>query len=227
MNLLDLLFPPHCLGCRSPGSYLCPHCTNLFSPITSAICPVCGKGSYSGITHPRCRKSYTLDGLISTFPYQGIVKQALMKYKYKLVYSLTQTLHELIITHTDFSPISSRSWLITAVPLHPRRRRWRGFNQAELLTHALAQYTHWPHSPHLLKRTRYTTPQMSLSRSPRLKNLTNAFMVHAPPNPIPYSVLLVDDVWTTGATLSECAKVLKRAGAKTVWAYTLARTLNQ
>jgi ComF family protein len=225
-SLYDLLFPPHCLGCQSLGSYLCPECTNRFHPLKQAICPVCHRGSYQGHTHPSCRGAKTLDGLISTFPYQGIIKTAIMKYKYKLVSQLTQTIHELMITHTDFDPLYSQSWIIIPVPLHSRRLRWRGFNQAELLAQPLASYTGWPYHPHLIKRTRFTAPQMSLSRTPRQKNIIGAFTAQNSPFAPHQPILLIDDVWTTGSTLSECAKVVKQAGTKKVWALTLARTLN-
>lgn len=223
MNLLDFLFPPRCLGCNQFGTYLCPECTNLFKPLSNHICPVCTKGSFLGATHPHCLSATSLDGLISTFPYTGTAKRAILKFKYQFVSSLTKTLSELMTSFTDFTPIQKNSWLIVPVPLHVKRLRWRGFNQAELLAKSLAAYTHWPYAPGLLKRTRHTTPQMSLRRSARLTNLQGAFAANESLVPSRQPLLLVDDVWTTGSTLKECTKVLKQHGATTVWAITLAR----
>lgn len=133
---------------------------------------------------------------------------------------------------TDFTPLEKVTWLVTPVPLHPRRYRWRGFNQAANFAKSLSQVTHWPYHPDLLKRSKHTKPQSLLKGDERRQNLLGAFEFNnntSPPSNNSllknYPILLVDDVWTTGTTLKECAKVLKRNGAEKVWALTLARTI--
>jgi ComF family protein len=108
------------------------------------------------------------------------------------------------------------------VPLHPTRQRERGFNQASLLAQLLSAKLPIPCKP-LLKRIRYTTTQTALDRAERMENLHNAFRLRKNADVRGLHVLLVDDVLTTGSTLSECARVLKRAGALSVHAATAAR----
>jgi len=112
--------------------------------------------------------------------------------------------------------------VIVPVPLHPARQRERGFNQASLLAELLSAHTSVPSKP-LLERIRYTTTQTALDRSERMENLHTAFRLRKNADVRGLRVLLIDDVLTTGSTLSECARVLKRAGATSVHAATAAR----
>ena len=115
--------------------------------------------------------------------------------------------------------------LVCPVPLHPRRQRERGFNQSELLARSLAAHFGAELAPHLLARVRDTAPQIDLPRAERQANVRGAFAVPKPEKAAGKSVLVVDDVFTTGATLRECARVLRRAGASRVLIFTLARPL--
>jgi ComF family protein len=112
--------------------------------------------------------------------------------------------------------------LIVPVPLHPARQRERGFNQASLLAELLARQSSIPLKP-LLERIRYTNTQTALDRSERMENLHNAFRLRKNVDVRGLRVLLVDDVLTTGSTMNECARVLKRAGALSVYGATAAR----
>jgi ComF family protein len=112
--------------------------------------------------------------------------------------------------------------IIVPVPLHPTRERERGFNQASLLAESLSAQISTPSKP-LLERIRYTTTQTALDRAERMENLHNAFRLRKNADVRGLRVLLIDDVLTTGSTLSECARVLKRAGATSVHAATAAR----
>jgi ComF family protein len=112
--------------------------------------------------------------------------------------------------------------LIVPVPLHPAKRRERGFNQAELLAESLTDRVSAPLRP-VLERTRYTTTQTAFDRSERMENLRGAFRLRKNSDVRHLRVLLIDDVLTTGSTLSECARVLKKAGATSVCAATAAR----
>lgn len=116
--------------------------------------------------------------------------------------------------------------VIIPVPLHPARLRAREFNQSLLLADQLSRHLAKPVSATNLVRTAATDPQTSLSRQERLRNLRNAFEIRRPPDLLGKRILLVDDVFTTGATLNECAKSLRKAGAGPVFALTLARTVD-
>jgi ComF family protein len=116
----------------------------------------------------------------------------------------------------------SRFDIIVPVPLHAARQRERGFNQASLLATLLSAQTSIPSRP-VLERIRYTTTQTALDRSERMENLHNAFRLRKNVDVRSLRVLLIDDVLTTGSTLSECARILKRAGALSVHAATAAR----
>jgi ComF family protein len=134
-----------------------------------------------------------------------------------------KTLADLGVVHF---PLESQVYdLIVPVPLHPHRLRWRGFNQSLILARALGSTRHIKVDPFLLERTRPTVPQTQLTASERRTNVRGAFAVVAPERLAKKQVLLVDDVYTSGATVEECAKVLYHAGAVTVDVFTLARAV--
>lgn len=188
------------------------------------ICPICNKRSISGATHGRCRKKLGLDGLTSVFVYRGLVRKLIGKLKYGLVTDLENDLLELMASFGDFGVISNKEWLLVGVPMHTSRIRRRGFNQAELLGESMARYFGWQYNPGVLVRNRRTDAQMGLKKEDRLSNVRGAFSVSGTMKSqiTGKKVLLVDDVWTTGATLRECGKVLMRAGAGGVWGMTFA-----
>jgi len=115
--------------------------------------------------------------------------------------------------------------LVMPVPLHVTRLKERGFNQALLLAHRISETHHIPFSCDNLCRTRPTRPQVELTGAERIRNVAGAFMLRQPEAVVDRNVVLIDDVFTTGATMNECASVLKHAGAKHVTAFTLARAV--
>lgn len=230
MNILDFLFPRKCLGCGRTGSYFCSHCLNFVSQDREEICPVCERPSIGGFTHPRCRTNTSLDGLTSVFTYKGIIKKAITKLKYRFVTDLAEDLIELFLSfcgeNKTFSHLCQKEDLFLApIPLHPAREKWRGFNQAGLLGRMIAENLGIGFAPDLVKRIKNTKPQIQLKEKERKNNIKDAFQI-APNSQfmIPDSqFFLFDDVWTSGATLREAAKTLKKAGGKFVWGLTLAR----
>jgi len=219
--LLDFLFPRRCLGCRQWGKYFCQKCLRNIKLIERQICPVCGRPAIEGKTHPRCQAKYSLNGLISIFAYQGLIKEAIGKLKYKFITDLAEELIGLTSKHMSFP----KSFILIPVPLHPRRQRWRSFNQAELLGRILAEKFNWQVRADILVRYKHTKPQVDLKGKERRKNIRGAFKIN--PNSkflIRNSkFILFDDIWTTGSTLRECGQVLKRAGVREVRGLTLAR----
>lgn len=230
MSLLDWLFPKTCCGCARWGTYFCPKCIkNIIQG--DLVCPNCERLAIGGAVHPLCHKKYGLDGLWSLGRYQGPLKKAVKKLKYRFVRDFTGVLADLILEYwakhppfllEELKKSRGRGWVVVSVPLHPKRQKWRGFNQSAELGKLLAQKLGLQYLE-ALKRVRYTKPQATLKGFERKRNLHNVFDLSSNCSLLSVNCLLIDDVWTTGSTLKECAYVLKRGGAQKVWALTLAR----
>ena len=154
-------------------------------------------------------------------PYHDPLRRAVHAVKYDGKRAAIPALADLLATALVEEPALAPARVIVPVPLHPRRRRQRGFNQAELLARALAAATGRAVRTDLLRKVRHTRPQVGLSAAGRRDNLRDAFVVAAEPLPLE-PLLLVDDVVTTGSTFHECARVLRAAGATAVCALALA-----
>lgn len=228
--LLDLVFPKKCAGCRKVGSYFCPDCIKNIKQ-GDLICPFCTKPAIGGATHPICRRKFGLDGLWSLGMYSYPLKNAIQKLKYKFIEELSSILVDITIDYwINYQPFILEKikkdrgvgWAITSVPLYWIRQNWRGFNQAEALGEALALKLGIPYFD-LLKRTKATKTQARLSALDRKQNVKHAFSLASDKTLATSQLILVDDVWTTGSTLKECCFILKKNGAKVVWALTIAR----
>lgn len=189
---------------------------------------VCNRGSIDGLTHPGCKRKYAIDGAFSAVAYKGIVRRLIYNFKYKPYLSdLTKTLVELfyesIIQQEVFQDILRFSPILTPIPLSKGRLRKRGYNHAKLLADGLSAKLSLPVLD-CLQRIRETKSQFGLKLKDRKENLKNAFAI-IPNNPITQypNVLLVDDILTSGSTLFEAARVLKKNGARKVYGLTLAR----
>lgn len=170
----------------------------------------------------RCKPNSFLDGVVVATQYEDkIIDKAIHFFKYKGIYSLAQPLSFLLVRVLKQVNFWEQDWIIIPVPLHRRRERHRGFNQARLLADYLANSLDLKVVADLLIRKKFTYPQMKLDRADRQKNIKNAFGVNFPI--IGKKVILVDDVMTSGSTLEECAKILKQNGAKEVWGAVVAR----
>jgi ComF family protein len=151
-----------------------------------------------------------------------LITKAVHELKYNFIEEMAAPLGELLAQtlKENLTDEPEKNWVICPVPLHKKRRKWRGFNQAELLAKRLMEFGN---VSNLLERSRYSKPQMELHRDERLKNVCGSFIYSA--DFLPENVLLVDDVATTLSTLNECAGVLKLAGVKTVIGLVLARAV--
>jgi ComF family protein len=158
--------------------------------------------------------------------YEGPLRQAIHQLKYRGKLSLSGPLLDLAITHFEAHFPGTVFDLILPVPLHRERLMQREFNQATLLASGLAAQLQVPVLEHMLVRTRSTRPQVELSRRERRQNVKQAFAVTSPEALQERRVLVVDDVFTTGATLGEIARTLKAAGAKQVDVFALARVVH-
>ena len=236
VNILDLIFPKRCVGCGRIGTYFCPRCISTIKIIETAICPVCEKPGIDGATHPGCKTRYALDGFTSFFRYDGVVRKAIKAIKYRSVFDLAQAFVDLVpsVFFSQLSTMNRQPFILVPIPLHPSRFRERGFNQAEAMGHIVAKRLHVPVVTDILRRVKKSTPQVEMkSKDARLKNMDGVFAVHSNFDKITLKrenvkasklgVILVDDVFTTGATMRAAANVLKRAGAPFVWGVTMAR----
>ena len=179
-----------------------------------------------GLTHPNCKKKYGLDGVMSLFYYNNFLKKVIKAVKYRLASAVWDDFSRLIdpTSTLRFSTYISLSdqCVLTPIPLHTDRLKERGFNQAELICTWLGAYLHTP-TRILISRQLHTHPQAQIhDNAQRHKNVHNAFRLLSKAD-IPTSVILVDDVITTGSTIIEATKVLKEAGVKKVFAITIAR----
>lgn len=183
-----------------------------------------------GMTHPYCRTRYGIDGLTTFFHYKGPVRNFVQQIKYKFVSDMVSTFVSIIpqsrILELTNPPAGGRSndIVIVPVPLHPRRLRHRGFNQAEKISEFLSERTSIPVIKNILKRAKYTKPQVEKkTREERMKHMDGVFVVDKKYIQNIKGVFLVDDVCTTGATLRAAARELKKAGIPWVWGVTMAR----
>jgi ComF family protein len=223
---IDAIFPEFCLFCSREGYILCPPCAGALPLQLFHGCPFCDRVSMNGITCDICKKNTPLAGVFSFGLYsQPRLRELVIALKYHnkrdLAGILGTRIASLLPELVEGLP---KPLILTAVPLHPTRLKERGYNRSELLARALAESLGLPYV-NLLQRTRQTTPQVDIHGvKERLVNVRGAFTVNGQMSHINSRiVLLTDDVVTTGATLSACARVLKLAGTANVYGLTLAR----
>jgi len=249
---LDLIFPIECLGCGHEGVWLCDDCFKNIKLKGHQYCLHCKKENDFGQFCPPCRIIYNLDGVwIAALYDDNLVSQAIKSLKYHFVSGLAGDLSRLMISHVDkmLGPshnlksglASGLNWrefnlakdlpgiilnfsesLLIPVPLSGKRQRWRGFNQAELLARAVSCNYGLALDSKNLVRTKHKKPQAKLDEIHRQENIKDCFNWQGE-NLNKQNIILIDDVVTTGATLNECAKVLKQAGAGEVWGLVVAK----
>lgn len=218
----DYLFPVHCLGCDTEGEWLCAECLKTIDIKGIFRCPICNCITFTGQCCGRCLHHSKLFSAIAITDYgeDMLIGKLIKAIKYAGAYEVVVAIEKLIesflkINSNYFSQIQT----IVPVPLHPRRCAERGFNQAELIAKVLANKLNKP-LINGLTRVRYTPRQVGLSREQRQSNLKEAFTIQ---ESVVGPVLLVDDVYTTGSTMQECAKVLRKNGVKEVSGFAIAR----
>ncbi len=219
----DVLFPPRCAGCGQVGTILCDTCMARFEPIVAPYCVRCGQPIQTGTLCAMCQRGRFryLDIARSAARFQPPLQQIIHDFKYRGNTRLAEPLADYMSRRLRVEAL--RVDAIIPVPLHERRLRERGYNQAALLAHHLGRATAIPVREDILVRVRHTRPQVQLGFRERIENMEDAFAVVDPGQVRGQSFLLIDDVMTSGSTLEACAHALKDAGAKRVLGYTLAR----
>ncbi len=223
MDLLSLLFPKYCLGCKKMGDYICANCFASIKFQDEDKCLVCNKPSIDSKTHPGCVSNYSIDGSSSALVYKSIVKKLVYSFKYEpnltnLRQNMIDLLYEGLIQKESLQTVLQQDCVLVPIPLHAVKMRQRGYNQAKLLAEGLVKYWHIP-IVDCLRRLKTTHSQYQLSRVERLNNLKGAFSINSKhiDKIKDKTILLVDDLITSGATMNEATKVLKHNGAQGVW----------
>lgn len=234
---LRFVLPVDCISCdrplhTDPVSTVCRGCWDRIGPTGGPRCSLCDQpfaaaAATSWTPDHRCQPCLTrppaFDRAWTPFPYLPPLQDAICAFKYRHTYSLAKPLAALLC---GALPADVDGDLLVPVPLHPSRLRAREFNQSLLLADQLGLYLKRPVAANALTRTFATPPQTMLKRRERVANLRHAFAVPTTDAVSGRRILLIDDVYTTGTTLNECAKTLLQAGAASVSALALARTID-
>ncbi len=225
---LSLLYPPRCLVCNTLGaSGLCAGCAGRITPVAAPFCAVCGQTlapDDGGCADCRRRRPAFVRAR-SLGAYDGVLRHAIHQFKYRDRPQLAVPLGHLLAAFArEQAPALNglRFDALLAVPMHSVRERTRGYNQSARLARVVASELCLPLSPHALARIRPTRPQVGLSAEARRTNLRGAFAVRRTELVAGKTLLLIDDVVTSGSSLYECSITLKAAGAAAVYALTLA-----
>lgn len=228
-----LFHPPHCAGCDTPTAtdeHLCPACLADVEKrrLRAPYCAVCSEPFDGAIAGPfacaNCGdRRFRFTAAIATYRSRGLVRDLIHAFKYNGRFELRHPLAAWLAVGLDDSRLQTpRIDALVPVPLHRRRKRERGFNQAQVLADLAGGRASLPVEC-LLRRIRYTTTQTNFDRRQRIENLRGAFDLAPGANVKDRNLVLVDDVFTTGSTADECALVLSQAGAESVRVLTIAR----
>jgi len=240
--LVDWLYPPRCRACGGrihgrDAEYFCSACRPHIQLVSHPLCTVCGRPypDGSGDDHPcamclsrtphfvRARAWACYPGEDSS---GNPLRQVVQKFKYGRKVSLGKPLGRLMARGCEEFLNECRFDAIIPVPLHPKRLRWRGFNQSVLLARQVSRAYGVAMDPFLLCRNKATPPQTELNEEERRRNVRGAFALHPRRSVKGKRLLVVDDVYTSGATVNECSRTLRQAGAKEVYVLTLARAVS-
>lgn len=219
-SALDLVFPIHCTGCGREGGIICRQCVVTLELVRDPCCNICSAPGVQGVCRWCLQYPRGFNSLHSPYRFEGPIRDAIHALKYQGVRAAAETLGRLMSEYLEANPVSAD--VLVPVPLHSRRLRSRGYNQSALLAREIGKLLNLPVRETLLVRVTNARPQVDTqSVEERRNNVADNFRCQA--DATGPSVLLIDDVATTGSTLSECAYVLKGAGASTVEALALAR----
>lgn len=223
--LIDLLFPKHCVSCDKEGSFLCHDCKNKIIKIKTPFCPICNRITKDGKYCSRCKKEAHLNGVIIATHYQSIIKKVIADYKYEGIKGLDNSLSDLLLSAFENTTLFTKQIILIPVPIHRSRFNQRGYNQSELLCKKIVnKIPHASLNSKIIIKNKNTSHQVSLTRKQRLNNVKGSFSIKTKNQDISEKIIiLVDDVYTTGATLNECAKILKPFYPKQIWGLVLAK----
>ena len=217
---IDLVFPIHCSGCGREGGIICEECAGSLPRLNPPYCRKCAAPGIDGMCQWCLQYPRDFESLRAPYLFEGPVRESIHALKYRGVRAAAGTLAGLMSSYLERNPVNAD--VLVPAPLHPHRLRNRGYNQSALLARDIGKRLDLTVREDLLKRVINASPQVEAQRrDERRSNVAGNFACASDATGL--TVLLIDDVATTGSTLSECATVLKEAGASRVYALTLAR----
>ena len=226
-SLLDLIFPKFCIGCNKFSTYLCENCKKNIIYMDYDKCIVCGKENQEGLTHKECLSKTNIDGNFSIFRHNNIIRKIMKNIKYKLATDMLSTLFSLIQKDDlkrqenliNSFHIKNEEIFLQPVPLHQNRFNSRGFNQSLIFAEFFSKTFSIP-IIQSINRVLDTKQQAKMkNRKEREENIKNAFVLLEKPKK---NIIIIDDVLTTGETVSEIARLLKNNGCENVFVFTMA-----
>ena len=226
---LDLVFPRICFACSEriddQDRFLCQKCRKELLPVGDFACPVCG--SFETVNQQDCSlcnsEEIHFDRGFSLIPYNDVVRTLIHELKYNEMTKVADYLVDYSIRHIEARMPFSDVDYVCPVPLHSTKKRERGYNQAALIAKKIAAHFKWQYEPGLVKRFRFTESQADLSPEQRRKNVNRAFSVNKKFTIRDKNILIVDDVFTTGATVNSISQVLREQKVNKIYALTVAR----
>lgn len=204
--IMDILVPKRCVACGKEGKYICEKCSLFLSEAPSLFA------------------AGGLEELVSVWEYEGVIKKVISKIKYEGMFDAIGEFVEKAFKIRE--PYIPEDTTITFVPIFRKKEKQRGFNQAKLIAQKVGEITNREVLP-LLEKIKNTPSQTELNKEERIANIKDSFRLlrMSLNGKLPENILLVDDVWTSGATMQECCKTLKKSGVEKVFGFTLARTV--
>ncbi len=217
---VDLVLPPSCAACGRGGAFLCEPCEASLSRLQRPYCARCAHPGADRLCEACASSPPAFDGIRAVCLFEGAGRQLVHSLKYANFRAVAPDMARLLADLPGSRPAPGE--VIVPVPLHPRRERTRGYNQSELLARTVGKRMGLPVRPGIVRRVRNTPPQVSIENyEERRSNIEGSFA--CPAGLSGESILLMDDVVTTGSTMSACAAALKAAGARSVWGLAFAR----
>jgi len=225
-GVLDLIYPPHCVVCRvTDHGYLCPKCIDSMTLIEPPVCYKCGTPCQAFQCDECYQREYAFECARSAGIFDGALRDAIHALKYRNHEAAAEPLAEIMARAFAGTGLARSADVLIPIPIHNSRLLERGFNQSEVLARMLGRRIGVPLAASVLSKRRKTRHQVDLPLDERGINIRDSFSVKCATETAGKRVLLIDDVFTTGSTLDEAARVLLAAGAREVRAYTLARSV--
>lgn len=226
--ILDVIFPINCLSCYQEGDWICAKCWEKIKLEKIETCPRCQSPSPRSAFCENCQITSKMQGIIVAASYENkLLQKAVHYFKYHNIKDLQHPLGKILLARLNLWGIDKLSdYILIPIPLHKKKQKLRGYNQAELLANALNLLSNIKIERDIIKRIKNTSAQAKLSPLKRRKNIKNAFNIN-PDIPNNYladkKVLIIDDVCTTSSTLEECAKEISKLNPREIWGLVLAR----
>ncbi len=223
-EVIDLFFPRSCVGCGKVGDFICLKCAKKLSRLLPPVCQRCGKPESSGMYCRGCWGTHNhLDMIRSVFVFEGIIRRAVLEFKYRNLRSIAACLSQYMADY--FVEHEMAADFLMPVPMHEKRLKRRGYNQSELLAGQISEMVSVPLRADLVKRVKDNKPQVRTScADERWSNMRDAFTCTSS-EVSGKDIIIIDDVCTSGATLEACAAAIKSMGANKISGFTLAREI--